>query len=83
MADWSDADREQAEVFRMMLDQERAGLSELLDAQRGLLARYEDAGDRAQVLRMRRVISAIESEVRSIDRMIGALGHRFPPMRHP
>jgi hypothetical protein len=48
-----------------------------LEGQRLALARHEHIGDMPGVRRKRRIIKALESEARSIDRMSNALRRRL------
>jgi hypothetical protein len=72
-----DADGMQAEYFWRMLDGRKAEVCELLETQLDALARYQRAGDLAGVRRHKRIVKNLESEVRTVDRMLLALRVRL------
>lgn len=71
------ADREQAHYFNELLGRQRAELNERLDALRAQVMQLDRAGDTTAVRHKQRVIKALESEVRVIDRMRNALSLRL------
>jgi hypothetical protein len=73
------ADREQAYRFDEMLGQQRAELGERLDELHEQATKLDSIGDQAGVRRTRRIIRPLETEVRTIDRMLRALRIRLGP----
>jgi hypothetical protein len=71
------ADRQQAEYFRRVLDDQRTQVQQELARDSSLLAKYQHAGDLSGVRRMRRVVRARETELITLDRLIDALNQRF------
>lgn len=80
---YSSADEKQAEYFLRLLDDRRAALCALLDVQLRDSARYEHIGGMSGVRRKRRIIKALDSEARSIDRMRNALRFRLSDRLQP
>lgn len=73
------ADREQAYRFDEMLGQQRAELGERLDELHEQATKLDSIGDHAGIRRTRRIIRALETEVRTIDQMLRALRIRLGP----
>jgi hypothetical protein len=75
------ADMRQAEYFWRLLDARKAEVCELLEAQ--LEAQQGSQCDRAGARRRQRLVRALESELRSLDRMLVALrvGLGLPTLR--
>jgi len=71
------ADRDQADYFHELLGRKRAELDERIDKLHVQLARLDRVHDERAVRSRRRIIKALESEARSIDRMRNALGLRL------
>ena len=72
-----DADTRQAEYFWRLLDRHKAEVCELLEARLDALAGDERAGDLVGVRRQRRIVKALEAELRTVDRMLVALRVRL------
>ena len=80
VADWPgrpDADMQQAEYFWRMLDGRKAEICDLLEGQLDALASFQRAGDLGGVRCHRRIMEALESELRTVDRMLLALRVRL------
>jgi hypothetical protein len=77
------ADLQQAEYFYTLLIQQRSELCEGLDRHRAALARFERIGDPSGVRRKQRTIMALESELRTIDRLNKALRVRIACRMQP
>jgi hypothetical protein len=71
------ADLQQAHYFHTLLGDERAELEEQLDQLHTELLTLDRIGDEHGVRTKRRIIKALESEARSIDRMRKALSARL------
>jgi hypothetical protein len=71
------AEIRQAEHFLALLDHQKAKVCERLEAQLDAMARTQGTGDQCARRRRRRVIEALESERRMIDRMRHALRVRL------
>jgi hypothetical protein len=74
---YGSADEKQAEYFVRLLDGQLAELRAKLDDQRRALVRYEHIGDMSGVRRKQRIIKALDSDARSIERMCNALRFRL------
>jgi hypothetical protein len=72
-----EGDLRQAEYFRQMLDGRKAEICEQLEAELDALARFQSAGDAARAGRHRRLVKALESELRTVDRMLLAVRVRL------
>ncbi len=70
-------DGQQAEYFRQLLDERKSGLCEQLEAELYALASFQRAGSPAGVRRHKRVVKALECELRTIDRLMMALRLRL------
>jgi hypothetical protein len=71
------ADTEQAEYFRQLLDGRKCEVCELLEAELDALARAQHTGCLAGVRRHRRLVKALEADLRTVDRMLVALRVRL------
>jgi hypothetical protein len=71
------AEIRQAEYFLTLLDHQKTEVGERLEAQLDALARPECADNLFDVRRRRRVVDALKSELRMIDRMRHALRVRL------
>jgi hypothetical protein len=71
------ADLQQGHYFHELLSHERAELDERIQELHAELARLDRVGDVAGVRSNRRIIKALESEGRLIDRMRNALRARL------
>ena len=84
MAGSRSADMEQAAYFHDLLSQQRAEICEELDEHLAALTNYEHGSDVSGVRYKRRIIKALETEIRTIDRMLRALSIRLDmPTRPP
>jgi hypothetical protein len=84
MAGGRSADMQQAAYFHDLLSQHRAEICENLDEHRAALAHDERRGDVSGARHKRRIIKALETEIRTIDRMLRALVvHLDMPTRRP
>ena len=72
------ADAMQAAYYRGVFAEERNELVEALAKNVKLSTNALAAGRMAEVSNLRRIIRQIEGDVRRIDRMVEALGRRFP-----
>ena len=78
------ADMQQAAYFHDLLSQQRAEICEDLDHHKTALTNDEDRGDVSGARRKRRIIKALETEIRTIDRMLRALNIQLDmPTRPP
>jgi hypothetical protein len=78
------ADRDQARYFHELRGRKRAELHERIDKLHVELTRLDRVHDKRAVRSQRRIISELESEVHSIDRMLKTLRNRLleqPPDR--
>ena len=71
------AELQQAHYFDALLGRQRAELDELLDHLHAELSHLDRIGDVSESRTKRRLIKALEAEVRSIDRMRKALRLRL------
>jgi hypothetical protein len=72
-----DADLDQAEYFLRLLDRQKVEVCEALEAELDALARFQRAGDLAGVRRKRRIVKALEAELRTVDQLLIALRVRL------
>jgi hypothetical protein len=72
-----DADVCQAEYFWRLLDQRKVEVCEALEAELDALARFQRAGDLAGVRCKRRIVRALEAELRTLDQLLVALRIRL------
>jgi hypothetical protein len=73
MAAGRSADMQQAAYFHDLLSQQRAETCGKLDEHRAAVTHYENGGDTSGARHTRRIIKALEAEIRTIDRMLKAL----------
>ena len=72
-----DADLQQAEYFRWLLDRHKCEVCEALEAELDALATFQRDGDLCGVRRHQRFVKALEYELRTVDRMLLALRLRL------
>lgn len=77
MADMVSADIKQAEYFLQLLDRRKSEVCELLEAELDALARVKRMGCPVGVRRNARMVTALEAELRTIDRLVLALRVRL------
>jgi hypothetical protein len=80
---YNSADEKQAEYFLRLLDGQLTELCARLDDQRRALVRYEHIGDMSGVRRKRRIIKALDSDARTVERMGNALRSRWSELLQP
>ena len=79
----ANSDIEQVEYFWALLSEQRAAVREKLDRLNAALARSERGGHLSSVRRKRLLIRAMENDIRTIDRMLYALGNRLSASSNP
>ena len=70
-------DTEQADYFKQLLDLRKSEVCELLEAELDALERVQRAGCPVGVRRHRRMVNALEAELRTVDRLLLALRVRL------
>ena len=71
------ADTKQAVYFKQLLDRRKSEVCELLETELDELARVQRMGCAVGVRRHRRMVNALEAELRTIDRLVLALRVRL------
>ena len=71
------ADIKQAEYFKQLLDHRKSEVCERLEAELDALERVQRTGCADGVRRHRRMVNALEAELRTIDRLVLALRVRL------
>lgn len=71
------ADTDQAEYFRGLLDRRKCEVCERLEAELDALARVQRSGCLGGIRRHRRMVKALEAELRTVDGMLVALRVRL------
>ena len=71
------ADAQQAEYFRQLLDHRKVEVCDLLEVELDALARVQRTGSTVGLRHHRKMVRALEAELRTVDRLLLALRVRL------